>query len=60
MAERIYKVTQKGASPRLVTATSRSAATNYVADDTITAELASQTELVRLVGEGIKVEAVKS
>lgn len=54
-ATRIYAVsTDKGT--RLVEAPNRSQAINHVARDTIKAEVAAQTTLVQLVGEGVTVE----
>lgn len=60
MAERIYVVTQRGSAPRLVSAGNKASAVNFVADDTISAELASQIALVKMVAEGVKVEQAKN
>lgn len=57
MAHRIYKVTIAG-KERLVEGHNKASAVNHVARDTITAEVASQADLVRLVASGIKVETV--
>ena len=54
-ATRIYRVqTPKG--PRLVRAANVPAAIRHVAQSLITAEVATQDDLVRLVGSGITVE----
>jgi hypothetical protein len=54
-AKRIYVVTTADGE-RLVEASSKSQAVTYVANSTITAEVASQSDLVRLVGDGVSVE----
>jgi hypothetical protein len=57
MKTRIYVVhsTAEGEGPRLVTAVSQAQAIGYVASK-YTAVVASQTELVTLLGQGLKVE----
>lgn len=57
MANRIYIVTQKGAQPaRLVRAGNRAQAINFVARDTLSAEVADQDALVEAITMGIKIE----
>jgi hypothetical protein len=56
MANRIYVVKNSTGEERLIEATSQAQALSFVVKDTLTVELASQTELVRLVTEGIVVE----
>jgi len=58
MSVRIYAVTQLGADTRLVRASNQSQALRYVVDKTLSVDLASQEVLVRLLGKGVKVEAV--
>lgn len=62
MSERIYLVRYLGTpSPqplRLVRAPNRAQALRHVADDILTADVASQNDLVELVGRGMKVEDV--
>ncbi len=55
---RIYQcdVTVQPTSVRLVRATNASQAIRHVAEGMITAEVASQEALVRLIGQGTKVE----
>jgi hypothetical protein len=60
--KRIYKVVQI-TSPtttevRLVRAANRIQAENFVASTTISAELASQDDMIELIGDGVKVEDV--
>ena len=55
-ATRIYAVSTPSGT-RLVQAPNKSQAINHVARDTITAEVAPQQTLVRLVSEGVKVES---
>lgn len=58
MSERIYVV----GSPqgiRLVNATTRQQAIAHVANSTIKAHVASQTDLVELLGKGVAVEQYK-
>lgn len=59
---RIYHVRPKlpGDGARLVRATNAAQALRHVVTDTLTVELASQEDLVRLLGAGIKVEAVNA
>lgn len=52
---RIYRVTAHG-KDRLVRAPNKAQAIRHVAEDTITAEVASQDRLVQLVAAGVKVE----
>lgn len=59
MAGRIYVVKPRKADPatrRLVRAPNSSQAFRHVAEDTIEVALASQADLVELVGAGVKVE----
>ena len=56
MANRIYVVKNSTGEERLIEATSQAQALSFVVKDTLTVELASQTELVRLVTEGVVVE----
>jgi hypothetical protein len=58
---RIYRVTRteglgEVADERLVKATNRTAALRHVIDTTHHVEVASQTDLVRLLSEGVPVE----
>lgn len=53
---RIYVVKQNGAAVRLVEADNKLQAINFVARQTITADVASQSELVRLTRENVEVE----
>ncbi len=59
-AKRIYIVTNTGGGPvaksRLVKAASAAAARNYVARSSINVSVASQDELVAMLGDGIVVE----
>lgn len=63
---RIYvvtsKVTAEGAAPnsRLVRAANQSQARNHVARETLIAEVASQDDLVRLVGAGTAIEVASA
>jgi len=53
MATRIYIVKNKHSGhERLIEASSQAGALSFVVKDTMTVELASQSELVRLVSEG--------
>jgi hypothetical protein len=58
MSKRIYIVRplRDGPKARLVRAANNAQALRHVALDTLTAEVASQDDLVRLVGQGAKVE----
>lgn len=56
MPSRIYLVTDKGRPPRLVEATHPAQAVGHVARASITAEIASQQDLVDLVRKGTRVE----
>lgn len=58
MAKRIYCVTITKPEPatRLISANSASQAFRHVADEIITAELASQTDLIDLTKAGVTVE----
>jgi len=60
MTTRIYTVTRVGGETRLVKATNQTQALRYVVDKTLSVDLAGQDDLVRLLGEGVKVEAVNS
>lgn len=60
MTTRIYTVTQLGGATRLVKATSQTQALRYVVQKTLSVDHASQDDLVRLLHEGIKVEAVNA
>ena len=55
--KRIYVVTTD-AGARLVEAASRAQAISYVAKNTITADVASQRDLVSLVAAGVSVEGM--
>jgi hypothetical protein len=55
---RIYLVQQLGAAPRLIEATNKVAAANYVARSTITAEIATPADLVRML-PGTKIETAR-
>lgn len=59
---RIYHVRPKlpGDGARLVRATNAAQALRHVVTDTLIVELASQEDLVRLLGAGVEVEAVNS
>lgn len=57
---RIYYVQQLGADPRLVRATNQAQALRYVVDKTLSVDLASQDDLVRLLGKDVSVEAVNT
>lgn len=59
---RIYAVNVRlfAGSPRLIRATSAAEAFRFIADEMITAELASQDALIEAVTKGIKVEDVKA
>lgn len=59
VAERVYKV-QQGETVRLVKAVNKTQALNYVARATITAEVASQADLIELLPTGIMVEDAKA
>jgi hypothetical protein len=60
--KRIYIVVQKisdgTVETRLVRAANRIQAENFVASTTISAELASQDDLIEMVGDGVKVEDI--
>lgn len=59
-AERIYVVNQVGKdAPRLVRAVHQAAALRHVAADLLCVAVASQDDLVELLGAGVKVESVK-
>ena len=58
MKERIYAV-YHGIEARLVKAPSRAQALHHVAHTTFNVRVADQTDLVTLLGNGVKVEAVK-
>ena len=58
MNERIY-VVYHGATGRLVRAKSRAQALSHVAQSTFNVRVASQNELVALLGQGTEVESVK-
>lgn len=60
MTDRIYVVAAKGAKSRLVRASHPSNAMRHVAAGTFTVAVASQDELVKLLGEGAKVEEIKA
>ncbi len=68
MTARIYIVSNAAARdiagndspPRLVRANSRTSALKHVVRDTLTVELATQDDLVRLLGAGVKVEAANA
>jgi hypothetical protein len=53
---RIY-VVKNGDKERLIEATGKSNALSYAVKTTLTVELASQGDLVRLLGDGVAVEA---
>ena len=53
---RIY-VVKNGDKERLIEATSKTGALSYAVKTTMSVELASQGDLVRLLGDGIAVEA---
>lgn len=55
-AKRIYVVTGKGMDPRLVEASHPSIAMRHVAKGKFAVEVASQDDLVFLIGKGTKVE----
>ena len=59
-ASRVYKITQKTSDTttevRLIRATDSRVAANFVAGRTITAEKASQDDLIDLTSKGCKVE----
>lgn len=55
-AVRIYRVTITGAPDRLVRSPNVAQAVRHVARSLISADLASQDDLVRLVAAGVKVE----
>ena len=55
-AKRIYCVKQGNDEARLVSAANRSQARNYVARDTITVTIPSQSELMELAVAGVQVE----
>lgn len=55
MAIRIYLV-KTGSGARLIRASSRIAARNHVARESITSEVASQDQIVDMIEAGIKVE----
>lgn len=54
---RIYVVTNSNGIERLVEATGKAAALAYAVKTTLTVELASQKDLVRLTNEGVDVES---
>lgn len=55
---RIYLVTLPTGT-RLVEASNKSQAVNHVAKNTITAEVASQSALVKMIRDGVEVEKIK-
>jgi len=55
MSTRIYKV-KHGETTKLVRATTPTVARSYVAKDLITVEVASQDDIVNIIGAGGKVE----
>ena len=55
--ERIYLV-KTGDKERLINATNKPQALSYAVRTTTTAELASQSDLVRLLGNGVTVEKI--
>ena len=59
---RIYAVHKKedGAEVSLVKADTKAGALRHVAEKTLTADVASQDELVKLVSAGVKVEDAKA
>jgi hypothetical protein len=57
MSERIYAV-YHGAQGKLVRARNRAQALSHVAQATFNVRVASQDELVTLLGQGVKVESV--
>lgn len=59
MAERIY-VVGGPQGIRLVNASTKQQAVAHVANSTIKANVASQTDLVELLGKGVKVEHSKT
>lgn len=58
MAERIYAV-YHGSTGRLVRASTRAQALSHVAQSTFNIRVASQDELVTLLGQDVKVESVR-
>lgn len=58
MALRIYVVKNSTGEERLIEANNQAQALSYAVKTTMTVELASQSELVRLVTEGVTVESV--
>ncbi len=56
--DRIYLV-KTPAGEQLVRAFNKTVAINHVVDNTITAEVASQDDLIRLVSAGVKVQDSK-
>ena len=58
MAERIYAV-YHGSTGRLVRASTRAQALSHVAQSTFNIRVASQDELVALLGQDVKVESVR-
>jgi hypothetical protein len=60
MSTRIYTVQQLGGDTRLVRASNQSQALRYVVDKTLSVDLASQDDLVRLLGKGVHVEAANA
>lgn len=59
MAERIY-VVGGPQGIRLVNASTKQQAIAHVANSTIKANVASQTDLVELIGKGVKVEHARA
>jgi hypothetical protein len=59
-AARIYTVADKQGRKRLVEATHPSHVMRHVAADTFTVNVASQRELVDLLGKGVPVESIKA
>lgn len=53
---RIYAVTGESGKARLVTAANQTIARNHVVKETIEVHVASQSELVALIGQGVQVE----
>ena len=57
---RIYLVKNSNGIERLIEATSKTAALAYAVKTTLAVELASQSQLVKLVQAGIEVESLES
>lgn len=58
--QRIYLVTQPDGTPRLVRASVRSQALSHVASSLLGIHVATQDDLVDLLGSGVKVESARS